>query len=98
MESMSDALSRQFDPAAAAKVRRLPVQSAMPGTTLKFIPLKAFQTGGCLIGETERIKLSFCSNPFSQRVSSLKTAKEERVPLRYDIRSSKFTGLLVLEY
>ena len=50
MESMSDALSRQFDPAAAARVKRLPVQSAMPGTTLQLIPLKAFQTGGSLIG------------------------------------------------
>lgn len=50
MESMSDALSRQFDPAAAANVKRLPVQSAMPGTTLQLIPLKAFQTGGNLIG------------------------------------------------
>ncbi|KAG1679418.1 hypothetical protein FOA52_007709 [Chlamydomonas sp. UWO 241] len=37
-----------FDPAAMANGRFLPVESAMPGTTLGIIPLQAFATGGTL--------------------------------------------------
>jgi hypothetical protein len=40
-----------FDAAAAATSRYLPVESAMPGTTLGIIPLQAFETGGTLYGE-----------------------------------------------
>jgi hypothetical protein len=39
-----------FDAAAAATSRFLPVESAMPGTTLGIIPLQAFETGGTLYG------------------------------------------------
>jgi nitric-oxide synthase len=41
-----------FDAAAAATSRYLPVESAMPGTTLGIIPLQAFETGGTLYGTT----------------------------------------------
>jgi hypothetical protein len=41
-----------FDAAAAATSRYLPVESAMPGTTLGIIPLQAFETGGTLYGES----------------------------------------------
>jgi hypothetical protein len=40
-----------FDAAAMASARYLPVESAMPGTTLGLIPLQAFETGGTLYGE-----------------------------------------------
>jgi hypothetical protein len=40
-----------FDPAALANGRYLPVESPMPGTTLGFIPLRAFAAGGTLFGE-----------------------------------------------
>ncbi len=39
-----------FDAAAAASARHLPVESAMPGTTLGLIPLQAFESGGTLYG------------------------------------------------
>lgn len=39
-----------FDAAAASTSRYLPVESAMPGTTLGIIPLQAFETGGTLYG------------------------------------------------
>ncbi len=42
--------SASFDPAASATGRYLPVESAMPGTTLGLIPLQAFETGGTLYG------------------------------------------------
>jgi hypothetical protein len=32
--------SRQYDAAAAARSRYLPVESAMPGTTLELIPME----------------------------------------------------------
>jgi hypothetical protein len=41
-----------FDAAAMATSRYLPVESAMPGTTLGLIPLQAFETGGTLYGES----------------------------------------------
>lgn len=41
-----------FDAAAMAMNKYLPVESAMPGTTLGLIPLQAFQTGGTLYGES----------------------------------------------
>ena len=53
MREMSDATSMQYDPMAASSHKRLPVESAMPGTTLKLIPLKAFHSGGQLIGQLE---------------------------------------------
>lgn len=49
VNDMSDMTSTQFDPAAAAAARRLPVQSAMPGTTIQIIPLQAFHSGGHLL-------------------------------------------------
>lgn len=39
-----------FDPAARATGRYLPVESPMPGTTLGIIPLQAFVSGGTLYG------------------------------------------------
>jgi nitric-oxide synthase len=42
--------SINFDPAAMSNGRYLPVESAMPGTTLGIIPLQAFATGGTLYG------------------------------------------------
>lgn len=39
-----------FDAAAMSMSRYLPVESAMPGTTLGLIALKAFETGGTLYG------------------------------------------------
>ncbi len=39
-----------FDPAAMANGRYLPVESPMPGTTLGIIPLRAFASGGNLFG------------------------------------------------
>ena len=42
--------SANFDPAAMSNGRYLPVESAMPGTTLGIIPLQAFATGGTLYG------------------------------------------------
>lgn len=39
-----------FDPAARANGRFLPVESPMPGTTLGIIPLQAFVSGGTLYG------------------------------------------------
>lgn len=47
-----------FDPAARATGRYLPVESPMPGTTLGIIPLQAFVSGGTLYGE-QRLFL-FC--------------------------------------
>ena len=43
--------SRQFDPAAPGTANFLPVESAMPGTTLQVIALQAFHSGGALYGE-----------------------------------------------
>ncbi|KAK9841746.1 hypothetical protein WJX81_000306 [Elliptochloris bilobata] len=48
MREMRTATSPQFDPAALAAARRLPVESAVPGTTLAPIPLRAFAAGGVL--------------------------------------------------
>eukprot|EP00884_Botryococcus_braunii_P017452 jgi/Botrbrau1/4390/Bobra.105_2s0036.1 len=48
VREMSDLGSQQFDAAAASVKRRLPVESAMPGTTLGLIPLRAFESGGTL--------------------------------------------------
>lgn len=38
---MSRGGGRQYDPAAALRGRRLPVESAQPGTTLGLIPMEA---------------------------------------------------------
>ena len=45
--------STNFDPAAMSNGRYLPVESAMPGTTLGIIPLQAFASGGTLYGERQ---------------------------------------------
>ncbi len=50
VKEMSSIGSAQFDPAAIGTARHLPTESAMPGTTLQLIPLKAFDTGGLLYG------------------------------------------------
>jgi len=48
VRDMASMTSRQFDPGAMAQTKRLPVESSMPGTTLKAIPLEVFSTGGVL--------------------------------------------------
>lgn len=48
VKEMASMKSRQFDPSAIQKSKRLPVESAMPGTTLKLIPLEVFSSGGVL--------------------------------------------------
>ena len=45
MQDMASFDSPQFDAAAAAVAKRLPVASAVPGTTLGVIPLAAFEGG-----------------------------------------------------
>ena len=50
VKEMSSFSSAHFDPAALSKGRHLPVESAMPGTTLQIIPLEAFEFGGLLYG------------------------------------------------
>ena len=47
---MSNFTSAQFDAAAVSRAKHLPVESAMPGTTLQIIPLEAFESGGVLYG------------------------------------------------
>ncbi len=47
---MSDVTSPQFDPAAMGIASHLPVESAMPGTTLQLIALNTFDSGGVLYG------------------------------------------------
>ena len=41
-QDLGSAQSRNFNPAALAAGRQLPVESPMPGTTLSFIPIRAF--------------------------------------------------------
>ncbi|KAF8070981.1 nitric oxide synthase [Scenedesmus sp. PABB004] len=48
LREMSSLTGGNFDAAALATRRYLPVESAMPGTTLGLIPLQAFETGGTL--------------------------------------------------
>ena len=48
---MSKGTSQCFQPPSKSQSRRLPVESAMPGTTLQTIQLKAFASGGCLFGK-----------------------------------------------
>ena len=48
VKDMADATSRQFDPAAISRRKRLPVESSMPGTTLGLIPMPVFAAGGML--------------------------------------------------
>lgn len=55
MKEMSNMTSPQFDPAAASASKRLPVASAMPGTTLQLIPLQAFHSGGVLFGTSRNL-------------------------------------------
>lgn len=50
VQEMSDMSSPQFDAAAIGTARHLPVESAMPGTTLQLIKLKTFDSGGVLYG------------------------------------------------
>ena len=45
VKEMSSMSSKQFDPLAIAKSKRLPMESSMPGTTLSSIPLEVFQSG-----------------------------------------------------
>jgi hypothetical protein len=42
--------STNFDAAALANGRYLPLESPMPGTTIGIIPLQAFASGGTLYG------------------------------------------------
>lgn len=48
VKDMSTHRSRQFDPLAPHQVKHLPTESAMPGTTLRVIPLDVFSSGGTL--------------------------------------------------
>ena len=48
VKEMTSMGSKQFDPAAISKSKHLPVESAMPGTTLQLIPLEVFYKGGTL--------------------------------------------------
>jgi nitric-oxide synthase len=48
VKDMSSMKSRQYDPLAPQRVKHLPVESAMPGTTLRTIPLQVFSSGGTL--------------------------------------------------
>ncbi|CAL8466555.1 g6091 [Coccomyxa elongata] len=48
VREMSDVTSPQFDPAALGIANYLPVESAMPGTTLQLIALNTFDSGGVL--------------------------------------------------
>jgi nitric-oxide synthase len=48
VNEMSSTSSKQFDPAAMQKKKHLPVESPMPGTTLRSIPLNVFASGGVL--------------------------------------------------
>jgi nitric-oxide synthase len=45
VKEMSSMSSKQFDPLAIGKSKRLPMESSMPGTTLSSIPLEVFQSG-----------------------------------------------------
>lgn len=49
LSEMSSLHSPNYD-GGAAQIRQKPVQSAMPGTTLGTIALKAFESGGTLYG------------------------------------------------
>ena len=49
VQEMRRADGPQFDAAAASVAKRLPVASAVPGTTLGRIPLAAFSAGGSLV-------------------------------------------------
>lgn len=40
---MASATSRQYDPQASSRAKYLPVESAMPGTTLQLIPMEVGQ-------------------------------------------------------
>ncbi|KAK9806106.1 hypothetical protein WJX72_001602 [[Myrmecia] bisecta] len=46
IQEMSRMTSVHFDPAAVGSSKHLPVESAMPGTTLSMIPLQTFASGG----------------------------------------------------
>lgn len=48
LKEMATMASRHFDAKATQVGRRLPVESAMPGTTLGFVKLGAFSSGGTL--------------------------------------------------
>ncbi len=50
MQDMGQMDGTNFDAAALANGRFLPVESPMPGTTLGILPLRAFAAGGCLFG------------------------------------------------
>ncbi len=45
VREMSSISSKQYDPLAVGKSKRLPMESSMPGTTLSSIPLEVFQSG-----------------------------------------------------
>ena len=48
---MSQGNTRYFQAPAKAQSKQLPMESAMPGTTLSTIQLQAFSSGGALYGE-----------------------------------------------
>jgi hypothetical protein len=48
LQEMSSFGSRHYDAQASVAKRRMPMESAMPGTTLGMIRLAAFSSGGAL--------------------------------------------------
>jgi nitric-oxide synthase len=48
LREMSKFESANYDAGAMSSGKHLPVESAMPGTTLGLIPLQAFESGGTL--------------------------------------------------
>lgn len=55
LKEMGNMSSMQFDPAATRWAKRAPTESAMPGTTLRLIPLSCFATGEFLYGRPQGI-------------------------------------------
>lgn len=52
---MASFSSKHYDAAATLAARRLPVESAMPGTTLGVIAMDTFAAGGTLFGTSHRV-------------------------------------------
>ena len=86
VKEMSNFSSAQFDAAAVSTGRHLPVESAMPGTTLQIIPLQAFESGGVLYGRYPPLNLHQLSgclpSACAQHAPSLKCNLQRRSSLK----------------